>query len=690
MSTPRPANAASLKIKVVCDVLLRDKLLRPEHVDAALARVHRSNERIEEAVIELGLVAETDLLKSLATHYKVNFVSLEKLAKVDVARQVRELISHRFAEKIGICPVLYDAKTNALSVVTADPDDFEAMGEAQLASGAREIKAVLARPAGVKALIAKTYLGDSLAFTLLERQAHLTSQAHLNSHGMIEFEGGTSRATYDGGSGPPEPPAAPRAEKARPERARAEPPAAVREPPPPAQAPAPKPAPAIVAPSASSSDRKVSDASFVELLHVLVSLLESARADLRGHSGEVARLVRRMAEKMNLEGGSTAMLVAAAFIHDLGKMGQYHLTPLNCSEYEGHKTAAQKGFELPSRLLEPVRLPAETIQAATRMYERYDGKGFPDGIGGKDIPLGARVLAICDTYSDLTSNPRNPFRKTLAPQEACIALAKHKNTIFDPNLVDLFRNTVLGEELTAKLLANRSHALLVDVDPEETTVLELRMIEQGFVVKTARSVEQALKVLGEGETDLVVSEIELGAGDGLALLAEARKQPWGKDVPWVIYSRRQERTVAQKAFELGVLDYVGKPASADVLVAKLKALLDQLEQRSASPRNTRGVSGSLREMGLPDMVQVLFHGRKSGSLKIRAPDGSGEIHFSEGNVVDALWGDLRGEPAFYRMLKLTDGDFGLDPSYRSTGRTINQSAEALLLEGMRRMDEGIS
>jgi hypothetical protein len=125
-----------------------------------------------------------------------------------------------------------------------------------------------------------------------------------------------------------------------------------------------------------------------------------------------------------------------------------------------------------------------------------------------------------------------------------------------------------------------------------------------------------------------------------------------------------------------------------VLVAKLKTML---EKASASPaRSTRGVSGSLREMGLPDMVQVLFHGRKSGSLKIRAPDGSGEIHISEGNVVDALWGDLRGESAFDRMLKLTDGDFGLDPSYRSTERTINQSAEALLLEGMRRMDEGIS
>ena len=105
-------------------------------------------------------------------------------------------------------------------------------------------------------------------------------------------------------------------------------------------------------------------------------------------------------------------------------MGQYHLTALNCSEYDGHKVAAQKACGVPARLLEPVRMPPEAVEAVAHMYERYDGKGFPDGIGGKDIPLGARVLAICDTYADLTQNPRNPFRKTLSPQEACAALAK--------------------------------------------------------------------------------------------------------------------------------------------------------------------------------------------------------------------------------------------------------------------------
>jgi response regulator RpfG family c-di-GMP phosphodiesterase len=701
------ASSVPARAKLVCDLLVQARLLRPADADAVLQQV-RGADRAEDAVIGASLVPEADVLRCLASYFKVQFISTEKLARVEVPRALVNTMPRRVVEAIGLCPVVLDPKTSALTVVTADPDQVEALREAQMASGAREVKPVLARPGAVRALIAKTYAGDVHAFTSLERQSQ-----SLMHHGEIALDDG--RGPAGGGSSygrmlsesdmapvaptrglrapqqapaPASPPPAPAASRPSPGPA----PAPVPQPQPVMRATPPPPVPAPQGPStagmpAVTTDKGVSGASFVELLNVLVSLLESTRADLRGHSALVARLARRMAEKLRLEPGATAMLVAGAFIHDLGKMGQYHLTPLNVSEYDGHRAAAQKAYGIPGSLLEPVRLPADTVQAATRMYERYDGKGMPDGIGGKDIPLGARILSICDTYADLTGNPRNPFRKTLSPQEACIALAKYKETIFDPNLVDLFRNTVLGEELTAKLLANRSQALLVDVDPEETTVLELRLVEQGFIVKTARNPEQAMAVLTAGDTDLVVSDVDLGPNDGLALLAEVRKQAWGKDLPWVVYTRRQERAVAQKAFALGVLDYVNKPASAEVLVAKLKALLDQ--RATASPRNARGVNGSLREMGLPDMVQVLFHGRKSGKLQIRGEGSEGEIHFAEGTVMNALWANLKGEDAFYAMLKLTDGEFELDPSYKATEQVINQSAEALLLEGMRRLDEGI-
>jgi DNA-binding response OmpR family regulator len=285
----------------------------------------------------------------------------------------------------------------------------------------------------------------------------------------------------------------------------------------------------------------------------------------------------------------------------------------------------------------------------------------------------------------LTQNPRNPFRKTLRPVQACEVLTRYRGSVFDPNLVDLFKHTVTGEDLKARLLANRYRALIIDPDPEETTVLELRLLEQGFEVAQAHGIEPALKILEKGEMELVISELDLGSGDGLALLAEVRKRPWGQKLPWVVVTARSNRNDAQKAFDLGAADFLSKPVSADLLVAKLKQIIER-EARSAG--GARGVSGSLLEMGLPDMVQVLWHGRKSGSLKIRSGSDSGEIHFVNGAIYNALWATLRGEEAFYAMLRLTDGDFSLDPNFAAPQQVIQDSPEALLLEGMRRMDEG--
>jgi response regulator RpfG family c-di-GMP phosphodiesterase len=335
-------------------------------------------------------------------------------------------------------------------------------------------------------------------------------------------------------------------------------------------------------------------------------------------------------------------------------------------------------------LLEAVNLPQEVIQAVESMYERYDGQGLPSGLSGKEIPLAARLLSIADTYADLIQNPRNPFRKTLRPVQACEVLARYKGQIFDPNLVDLFQHTVTGEDVKARLLSNRRRALVVEPDPEETTVLELRMIEQGFEVIQARTVEQAQKALERGDVEIVVSEVDLAPGDGFALFIEARKHAWGQKLPWVFVTARSGRADAQRAFDLGAADFMTKPVATDVLVAKLKQIFDREAARGGV---ARGVSGSLSEMGLPDMVQVLWHGRKTGSLKIRSSANTGEIHFVEGAIYNALYANLRGEEAFYAMLSLNEGDFALDPNFRAPQQVVQPSPEALLLEGMRRLDE---
>ncbi|HVZ30773.1 MAG TPA: DUF4388 domain-containing protein, partial [Polyangiaceae bacterium] len=436
-----------------------------------------------------------------------------------------------------------------------------------------------------------------------------------------------------------------------------------------------------------ASDRQnLTDASYRETLKVLVSLIESARSDLRGHSAHVSRLMGKIAQRIGVSAEQNAAFCIAGHLHDLGKMGDLHLTALNVGVSETQRGRAQLVYDAPLRLMEAVKLPHDTREALEFMYERFAGEGMPGQKSGKDIPLGARLLSIADTYADLTRNPKNPFSKTLDPEDACVVLARYAPAIFDPNLVELFKHTVTGDDLKARLLANRHVALIVELDPEETTVLELRMIEQGFEVRVARSAEAALKELKGGEIDVVVSELDLGPRDGFGLLQEARQQSWGKQLPWVILTRRTSRQDADRAFELGADDYLTKPLSGDLLVTKLKQIMDRRGRSGAA----RGVSGSLQEMGLPDIVQVLWHGRKSGSLKIHAAEGSGEIHFVEGQIYNALFGKKRGTDAFYAMVALSAGEFALDPGFIAPQRVIEDSPEGLLLEGLRRLDEGIS
>ncbi len=622
-----------------------------EQAEAAMNHQRVVGGRIEEALIDVGAIGETNLLKFIAAEQKTRFVSSDKLARADIAPSTLGLVPKKMAEQESVFPVLFDKEHKILSVVTPDPDNQTLLHQVQMAAGVKQVRALVGRPLAVKAAVAKSYNGDIHAFAMLDRGAHqeFTNMLNVFERNLVSEE---SMAIALAGE--------PKKERVISEDE------------------------LTTGGSSRTSLQGLASESYLETLNVLISLLENTRKDLRGHSAHVARLVKKIAERIGVDPAQSAAFQIAAYLHDLGKMSAYHLTALNVAEYQGHQASAKKTYKAPLRLLEVVALPQEAKRALEYMYERFDGTGIPGDFTAKEIPLGARILAIADTYADLTQNPRNPFRKALRPAQACDVLARYKGKIFDPNLVDLFRHTVTGEDLRARLLANRYLALLIEPDPEESTVTELRMIEQGFEVRTARSAEAALKIIDTEQLAIVISELDLGKHDGFALLTEAKKRD--KLPPWVFVTARSGRTDAQKAFELGAADYMTKPVSADVLVAKLK----QVIERDARSTGARGVAGSLREMGLPEIVQVLWHGRKTGSLKIRSKRDQGEMHFVEGQLFNALWGSLRGPDAFYAMLTLEDGDFMLDPNFAAPQRVIQESPEALLLEGMRRLDEGIA
>lgn len=646
----------SARTTQILDGLVKEGQISAESREAVLNVIARDGGRVEEVLLDMGVLDELTLLKHLAGRFKTRFVSTQKLAKADIDRVTLEKIPKKLAELGLVFPVLFDQRTGVLSVVTPDPDSPVVQQDVRLAAGVKDVKTFIGRPRAVQAAIAKAYNGDIYAFANLDRDSNqqFTTMLDVYERNLVTAESmAVSLAQETTGR-----------ERVIDSRDLENPEGAT-----------------------ARARGGLAYESYLETLNVLVTLIENTRADLRGHSAHVARLMKKISERIGLPAVELHGMMIAGYVHDLGKMGNYHLTALNAAEYEAHRGAAAKQGTGPSRLLEAVQLPRDILAAVEGMYERFDGKGLPKGARGKEIPLGSRLLAIADTYADLTQNPRNPFRKKLKPVEACDVIGRYRGKIFDPNLVDLFRHTVLGEDIKARLLSDRHHAMIIDPDPEEATVLEVRMIEQGFEVTQVHASDQALKVLEQGEIDVVVAELDLKPFDGFALLSEARKQRWGEKLPWIVVSGRGGRADAQRSFELGAADFMAKPISADLLVAKVRQIMEREATRAGGGR---GVAGSLTEMGIPDMVQVLWHGRKTGSFKIRAGGEKGEIHFVDGTIYNALWGTLRGEEAFYAMVKLTQGDFVLDPNFRAPQQVIEASPEALLLEGMRRLDEGLT
>ena len=234
---------------------------------------------------------------------------------------------------------------------------------------------MLARPAAVRASSPRRTWATSTRFALLERQAHVQHDRRCRSRGLRVL---ALRATDGDGPAASAPPRASEPKARGPRRAdRAR--AVRRAPTCAASSPRPR-APPPARASQTSSDARCQR-------RVVRRAAARAGEPAREHPRRSARPLgagRPPRAAHGREDGARRratrpMLVAAAFIHDLGKMGQYHLTALNCSRVRRAQGRRAEGVRLPARLLEPVRLPAETIQPSTHMYERYDGKGFPDG-----------------------------------------------------------------------------------------------------------------------------------------------------------------------------------------------------------------------------------------------------------------------------------------------------------------------
>jgi len=185
--------------------------------------------------------------------------------------------------------------------------------------------------------------------------------------------------------------------------------------------------------------------SYLSIIRALVSALELKDSHTRGHSESVTRYAVALAKKLKLFPQEIESIEVAAILHDVGKIGVQESIlnkpgKLNNEEWKEMKRHPEFSY----KILKEVNFPWEIKPVIYAHHERYNGKGYPARLKGEKIPLGARILAVADTFAAMTSD--RAYRKGLSKEMAIEELKRVAGTQLDPELVKVFVEMLMSGE----------------------------------------------------------------------------------------------------------------------------------------------------------------------------------------------------------------------------------------------------
>lgn len=169
----------------------------------------------------------------------------------------------------------------------------------------------------------------------------------------------------------------------------------------------------------------------------LANALEAKDPYTRGHSERVGAMSRALALRIELSHGEAEAVAQAGLLHDIGKIGVPEGVlrkpgPLDEQEWEVMRRHPIVG----AQIVAPFDFLGVGGMVIRHHHERMDGSGYPDGLAGEAIPLGARIVAVADVYDALTSD--RPYRRALPPDEALAFLSAEAGGTLDRWIVDAF------------------------------------------------------------------------------------------------------------------------------------------------------------------------------------------------------------------------------------------------------------
>ena len=179
-------------------------------------------------------------------------------------------------------------------------------------------------------------------------------------------------------------------------------------------------------------------AAYKASLSVLANAIEARDRSTRSHVERVNAYAQAIARELQWEDESRDALEFGAILHDIGKIAVREAVlcktgRLNPDEWEEMRQHPEVG----ARMIERIPYLAGAVPVVLHHHERWDGTGYPNGLLGEAIPIGARLLSVVDTYDAMTSN--RPYRAAASPEDALNEIVHLVGVQFDPAMVEAFR-----------------------------------------------------------------------------------------------------------------------------------------------------------------------------------------------------------------------------------------------------------
>lgn len=230
--------------------------------------------------------------------------------------------------------------------------------------------------------------------------------------------------------------------------------------------------------------------------------------------------------------------------------------------------------------------------------------------------------------------------------------------------------------------------LLVDDNPMILEMLRISVSQFSNVSTLTDGADAMLKAIDD-KPDLIIADYTMEAMDGRQLVQKLKSRSATANIPVILMASKTDITEKLKVLQDTVEDFIEKPFFLKEAAARIKKVVDKisLEKMAREAPGESTLRGSLAQMNVMDLLQSLDMGHKTCALTLNNNGDRCQMFFSDGQINHAIYGDLKGDDAVFKVLSWTGGNFEINFNGSSAEQTVTRSTQGLLLEGLRLLDE---